>query len=186
MFGKAKKELASMHANRLSDSLEDYLEAIHHIIRAKGAARGKDISERLKVNRSSVSGALRALAEKKLVNYAPYDLVTLTPQGGRVAERVIHRHEVLKDFICRVLGLEERIAEENACRMEHAVSEPVLDRLAQFIELIRVCPRIDIHWIEETGYFCRRPDTLQYCEKCIQSSLRSLRKRGDQDGKISH
>jgi DtxR family Mn-dependent transcriptional regulator len=186
MFGLAKKEHASMHANRLSDSLEDYLEAIHHIIRAKGAARGKDISERLKVNRSSVTGALRALAEKKLVNYAPYDLVTLTPQGGRVAERVIHRHEVLKDFICRVLGLEERIAEENACRMEHAASDPVLDRLAQFIDFIRVCPRIDIRWIEDTGYFCHRPDTLKDCERCVQESLRSLRKKRESDGKVSH
>jgi DtxR family Mn-dependent transcriptional regulator len=170
----------------LSDSLEDYLEAIHHIASAKGAARGKDISERLKVNRSSVTGALRALAEKKLVNYAPYDLVTLTPEGGRLAERIIHRHEVLKDFISRVLGLDERIAEENACRMEHAASEAVLDRLAQFIDFIKVCPRIDIRWIEETGYFCRRPDTPEDCEKCIQSSLRSFRKRGDQHGKVPH
>jgi DtxR family Mn-dependent transcriptional regulator len=170
----------------LSDSLEDYLEAIHHIARAKGAARGKDISERLKVNRSSVTGALRALAEKKLVNYAPYDLVTLTPEGGLLAERIIHRHEVLKDFISRVLGMDERIAEENACRMEHAASEEVLDRLAQFIDFIRVCPRIDIHWIEETGYFCRRPDVLEDCEKCIRASLRSLKKRADEDGKVSH
>jgi DtxR family Mn-dependent transcriptional regulator len=186
MFGETKKELASMHTNRLSDSLEDYLEAIHHIIRAKGAARGKDISERLKVNRSSVTGALRALAQKKLVNYAPYDLVTLTPEGGRAAERVIHRHEVLKDFICRVLGLEERIAEENACRMEHAASEPVLDRLAQFIDFIRVCPRIDIRWIEDTGYFCHRPDKSEDCERCVQESLRSLRKKREADGKVSH
>jgi DtxR family Mn-dependent transcriptional regulator len=170
----------------LSESLEDYLEAIHHIIRAKGAARGKDISERLKVNRSSVTGALRALAGKKLVNYAPYDLVTLTPEGGRVAERIIHRHEVLKDFIHRVLGLEERIAEENACRMEHAVSERVLDRLAQFIDFIRICPRIDIRWIEDTGYFCHRPDTLEDCERCIRESLRNLGERRESDGKESH
>ncbi len=175
-----------MDAKALSESLEDYLEAIHHIVRAKGAARAKDISQRLKVNRSSVTGALRALAEKNLVNYAPYDLVTLTPEGGRVAERIVHRHEVLKDFISRVLGLEERIAEEDACRMEHAVSEPVLDRLAQFIDFIRICPRIDIHWIEEIGYFCRRPDTLEDCERCMQASLGSLGKKRDGDGKISH
>jgi DtxR family Mn-dependent transcriptional regulator len=175
-----------MKSKALSQSLEDYLEAIHHIVRAKGAARGKDISERLKVNRSSVTGALRTLAEKKLVNYAPYDLVTLTQEGGLLAERIIHRHEVLQDFVSRVLGLEERIAEENACRMEHAVSEPVLDRLAQFIDFIRVCPRIDIRWIEETGYFCHRPDTVEDCERCILESLRGLRTKGGRDGKASH
>jgi len=169
----------------LSESLEDYLEAIHHIVRAKGAARGKDISERLKVNRSSVTGALRALAGKKLVNYAPYDLVTLTPEGGRVAERIIHRHQVLKDFIQRVLGIEERIAEQDACRMEHAASELVLDRLAQFIEFIRVCPRIDIHWIEGTGYFCHRPDTPEECERCLRDSLRGFRQRRGSNAKVS-
>jgi DtxR family Mn-dependent transcriptional regulator len=171
-----------MEPDGLSQSLEDYLEAIHHIVRAKGAARGKDISERLKVNRSSVTGALRALAEKQLVNYAPYDLVTLTPEGGRIAEAVIRRHEILKDFISRVLGLDERTAEECACRMEHAASQSVLDRLARFIEFIRVCPRMDIRWIEETGYFCHRPDTLEDCERCIRESLRGLRKRRKQDG----
>ena len=138
------------------------------------------------MNRSSVTGALRALAEKKLVNYAPYDLVTLTPEGGRLAQRIIHRHEVLKDFISRVLGLEERIAEENACRMEHDVSEPVLDRLAQFIDFIRVCPRIDIRWIDQTGTFCRGPGTPKDCEKCIRSSLDRLAKKGERNGKTSH
>jgi len=158
----------------LSDSLEDYLEAIFHIARAKGAARGKDIAERLKVQPSSVSGALHLLAERKLVNYAPYDLVTLTPEGARVAERVIRRHEVLKDFIGRVLGIEERTAEEDACRMEHAVSQPVLERLAAFVEFIRVCPRIDIRWMEETGYFCHRPDSIEDCRRCIAEMLRGL------------
>jgi len=175
-----------MNGKELSESLEDYLEAIHHIVRAKGAARGKDISDRLKVKRSSVTGALRALAEKSLVNYAPYDLVTLTPEGGRIAERIVHRHEVLKDFISRVLGLEEGLADETACRMEHAVSEPVLERLAHFSDFIRICPRIDIHWIEESGYFCRRPDSVEDCERCMRDSLRSLSKRRGQDGKVSH
>lgn len=175
-----------METKGLSDSLEDYLEAIHHIVRAKGAARGKDISERLKVNRSSVTGALHALAEKNLVNYAPYDLVTLTPEGGRVAECVVHRHEVLRDFISRVLGMDERTAEENACRMEHAASEAVLDRLAQFIDLIRFCPRIDIRWVEDTGCFSPGPDAPEDCERCIQDSLRDAAKRREKDGKMSH
>jgi DtxR family Mn-dependent transcriptional regulator len=185
IYGRPKEGL-QMKTEILSESLEDYLEAIHHIVRAKGAARGKDISERLKVNRSSVTGALRALAGKKLVNYAPYDLVTLTQEGGRVAERIIHRHEVLKDFIHRVLGMEERMAEQDACRMEHAASQAVLDRLAQFIDFIRVCPRIDIHWIEQTGYFCHRPGTREDCERCLRESLRRLGERRGSNGNASH
>lgn len=118
----------------LSESLEDYLEAIAQIITQKGAARGKDISRRLDVSGSSVTGALRSLARRDLVNYAPYDLVTLTTEGERLARDVIHRHQVLKDFIVHVLGVDEQTADHDACRMEHAVSETVLDRLAQMVQ----------------------------------------------------
>jgi DtxR family Mn-dependent transcriptional regulator len=170
----------------LSDSLEDYLEAIHHIVRDKGAVRGKDISARLGVNRSSVTAALRSLSEKSLINYTPYDIITLTSEGERIAAGITRRHEVLKDFCHRVLGVDERIAETNACGMEHAISEIVLERLTTFIEFIRVCPRIDVRWIEETGYFCRRPESPEDCERCMAQCLQGVRKRRGPDGQVSH
>ena len=61
----------------LSASLEDYLEAILHLVTEKQVARSRDIAKRLRVNRSSVTGALQALAKKGLVNYEPYEAVTL-------------------------------------------------------------------------------------------------------------
>jgi DtxR family Mn-dependent transcriptional regulator len=57
--------------DELSASMEDYLEAIYHIVTAKQAARAKDIAKRLDVNNSSVTGALRTLSEKGYINYAP-------------------------------------------------------------------------------------------------------------------
>ena len=75
----------------LSASLEDYLEAIYHIVAEKQAARTKDISQRLKVNNSSVTGALRALAERQLVNYAPYEVITLTASGKKIARDIVRR-----------------------------------------------------------------------------------------------
>ncbi len=80
----------------LSASLEDYLEAIFHIIKQKQAVRAKDISRRLTVSSSSVTGALHSMAERGLINYAPYDVITLTAKGKAVAEDVIRRHEVLQ------------------------------------------------------------------------------------------
>ena len=67
--------------NHLSASLEDYLETIFLIVQKKQAARAKDISIELKVKASSVTGALRQLSEKGLINYAPYDIITLTSKG---------------------------------------------------------------------------------------------------------
>src|SRR6056297_3653538 len=96
---KKKKDISI----NLSASLQDYLEAIYHIVQKKGAARVKDISERLEVSNPSVTGALRTLADKGLVNYAPYDLVSLTEDGNRVAEAVVSRHEALHDFFVSVL-----------------------------------------------------------------------------------
>ena len=124
----------------LSASLEDYLEAIYHIVRDKQAARPKDISQRLKVGNSSVTGALKSLASRKLVNYAPYDIVTLTPSGERAARDVVHRHESLREFFTKVLAADIELAEDAACRMEHAVPPELLDRFVRFVEFVEMCP----------------------------------------------
>jgi len=138
----------------VSASLEDYLEAIHHIVASNGAARAKDIATAMKVKNASVTQALRSLAEKKLVNYAPYEVITLTPQGQLIANDVIQRHEVLEKFLSQVLGLPHEVADENACLMEHSISRPILNRLIQFVEYFKTCPMSDIHWDEEEGFFC--------------------------------
>ena len=91
-------------SEQLSDSLEDYMEAIFHIEVKKHAARAKDIAERLQVSNSSVTGALRLLSDKGLVNYAPYDIITLTPKGKEIAQNVVRRHKALLDFFVKILS----------------------------------------------------------------------------------
>jgi DtxR family Mn-dependent transcriptional regulator len=124
----------------LSASLEDYLEAIFHIQRKKQAARPKDISQFLEVGNSSVTGALKALKARKLVNYAPYDLVTLTPSGEEAARDVVRRHESLREFFIKVLAADSELAENAACKMEHAVPADLVDRFVRFVEFIEMCP----------------------------------------------
>jgi DtxR family Mn-dependent transcriptional regulator len=122
---------------RLSATTEDYLEAILKLEREKRAARVKDISAELSVHKSTVSSALRHMADKGLVVYSPYELTTLTPEGRRIAEAVTKSHGIIKKFLTRVLGVDEARAAENACRMEHAVDDQVLRRLvllARFAE----------------------------------------------------
>ncbi|MBE9486709.1 MAG: metal-dependent transcriptional regulator [Chloroflexi bacterium] len=145
----------------LSASLEDYLEAIYHIVAEKQAARAKDISVRLKVNSSSVTGALRALTEKKLVNYAPYDVITLTPKGKKIAKDVVRRHQALSDFFVKVLSIDKKIAEEGACRMEHALRREILDQLVKFVEFVDTCSEKDAMWLRGFGQSHRKPGTKQ-------------------------
>ena len=140
----------------LSESLEDYLEAIYHIVAEKHAARATDISERLGVNRSSVTGALRSLSRRGMVNYAPYDVVTLTEQGRAAAERVVQRHRVLRDFFVKVLAVPGDVADAAACGMEHHVGELVLRRLGYLGEFLsRSRSRASRRWLGEFVEFCR-------------------------------
>lgn len=118
----------------LSESLGDYLESIYHLVRANRVARVKEIAARMKVRMPSVTGALRALAEKELVDYGPYRLVTLTPRGEQAAREIVRRHELLTRFFRDVLGLAESGAQRNACRMEHAIEPEALRRLVTFLE----------------------------------------------------
>jgi DtxR family transcriptional regulator, Mn-dependent transcriptional regulator len=150
----------------LSASLEDYLEAIYLISDVKQVARAKDISKRLGVNNSSVSGALRALSDRGLVNYAPYDLITLTPEGRSVASDVFRRHEALRDFFTKVLAVDPQIADVGACKMEHEIPPAILERFIQFVDFVESCPRSGVHWFREFGYACQNTDEKGQHEHC--------------------
>jgi DtxR family Mn-dependent transcriptional regulator len=158
----------------LSASLEDYLEAIFHIIREKQAARPKDISRRLDVGNSSVTGALKALAARKLVNYAPYDIVTLTPNGEKVARDVVRRHESLREFFIKVLAADPELAESAACRMEHAVPSELVDRFIRFVEFVEMCPHSHPGLLEGFRHHLEkgcRPTRFDTCDRGVELPL---------------
>lgn len=169
-------------ADALTASLEDYLEAIFHIIAEKQAVRPKDIAGRLRVSNASVTGALRALKEKGFINYAPYDVISLTPTGKTAAKDVVRRHEVLSDFFVRVLAVDEPAADKAACEMEHSIPKVILERFIQFVEFVDTCPRGGSKWIAGFGYHCDHGDTQDNCEKCISTTLEDLKKRKQQGG----
>ena len=125
----------------LSASLEDYLKAIFRIVAVKQAARAKDISARLGVSNSSVTGALRTLADRGLINYAPYDVITLTPLGQTTARDIVRRQEALREFFTKVLAVDAETAEIGACKMEHEIPPAIVERFIQFVDFVEVCPR---------------------------------------------
>jgi DtxR family Mn-dependent transcriptional regulator len=150
----------------LTASQEDYLEAIYHISAKKMAARAKDIAERLGVRGSSVTGALRSLGALGLINYAPYDLITLTGEGKVVAEEIVRRHSALERFLVNVLGIDEKEADEAACKMEHAVPKPIIERLVKYSEYVEKCPKGGVSWESGFGYYCKQGCTTEDCQRC--------------------
>lgn len=161
----------------LSASLEDYMEAIFHIEIQKHAARAKDIADRLQVSSASVTGALRLLAEKELINYAPYDIITLTKKGRKVAQNVVNRHEILRDFFVKILAVDREEAEVAACKMEHGVSQVILDRMTQFVQFLETCPRSGHTWHETSESFCEHGENPTVCEQCLQDCIKHLQTR---------
>lgn len=153
---------------KLSSSLEDYLETIFMVTEEKGAARPKDIADRLNVKPASVTGALKHLAEKKLVNYAPYDVVTLTSAGKRIARIIAKKHNALLNFFTNVLDIQAEDAEDFACKMEHCIPDHVLERFVGFAEFVDRCPNRGAIWQKEArGYFCDSHGTGQtICDQC--------------------
>ena len=160
----------------LSPSLEDYLETIFLLESSNSSAGARDIADRLGVQRASVTGALRSLSEKGLINYQPYSSVTLTPEGFRLAARIVHRHKVLTEFLQKFLGLPSDVAEANACRMEHHIDDEALERLIQFIQFVQNCPRTGNDWLKAFSRFCSEHGKCANCRTCVQNCLENLLK----------
>jgi len=138
---------------RLSESMEDYLEIIYRLEEKKGFARTSDISSFFGHKPSSVTGMLQKLDEQGLVNYEKYRGVTLTAKGKQLAKDVSRRHETLVSFL-KVLGIDKEIAEEDACRIEHAVHKETIERLRKFVGFVQKAPK-DPKWLRHFEYFIK-------------------------------
>jgi DtxR family Mn-dependent transcriptional regulator len=153
--------------SNLSASLEDYLEAIYHIIAEKHVARSKEIAARLQVSRASVTEALRALSKRELINYSPYEAITMTPQGKKAAQSVIFRHDALKQFFIEVLAVDPEVAEKGACRVEHTAPPEVISHMISFIEFLKICPRGGDDLLKGFADYCKEGKPRTNCNACL-------------------
>ena len=121
---------------QLTESLEDYLEAIAELIAVEGHAHAKEIAAKLNVKMPSVTGALRQLEKMGCIVYNTHYPVQLTEKGREIAEDVIHHHGVLKKFFSEILGLPLEKASDTACRLEHLIDCDTISRFVLFSEAI--------------------------------------------------
>ncbi|NLI82331.1 MAG: metal-dependent transcriptional regulator [Deltaproteobacteria bacterium] len=166
--------MASDATEGLSASLEDYLEVIFHLEKCNRVARAKDIAEQMNVQRASVTGALKTLAGKGLINYSPYSYITLTPSGRVIAEDIIRRHDTLKEFFIVALQLSPDEAEANACRMEHSIDPNAVNRLVSLLEFMKLCPRFGTDWFNAFARYCQKGSQTSDCETCVKECLERI------------
>ena len=148
--------MAAAKSNDLSASLEDYLEAIFNIAGQSKIARSKDIAKTLGVSKSSVTGALRVLKDKGLANHEPYGYVTLTQAGQAAAAEVARKHSILKSFFVNVLGIQADVAQEAACKVEHALGPAIITQLLHFSEFMAQSGKNGYDVANEFKRFCEK------------------------------
>ena len=124
------------YSQKLSENLEDYLEAIASLEAKHGTARPTDIAKAMSVKKPSVTAALNVLAERGLVEYEKYKPVTLTKEGRAVADSVRRKHELLSSFFTDVLGVNASSADMAACKMEHALEDGIMRKLIKFLKTL--------------------------------------------------
>ena len=117
---------------RFSESLEDYLEAIEML--GGTNVRSVDIAHKLGVAKASVNRAVNTLIQNGLVAKEPYGDISLTPAGIATSQNVLRKHLVIKRLLVEVLGVDERVAEGEACGIEHNISDDTLDRFEKLLE----------------------------------------------------
>lgn len=124
----------------LTSSLEDYLETIYLLQQGPNQeARVRDIAAARSVKASSVSPALKRLSEMGYLEYEQRELIRLTETGKQAARRVYARHILLFQFFHDILGMPEDKAREEACGLEHALSDDGMDRFVRFFESRSLC-----------------------------------------------
>lgn len=121
----------------LTSGLEDYLEAIYIAHINNNPLKGADLARKLNISRASVSEALSKLVAKKLINYNSYEAISITNEGISQARKVYQKHHILEDFFENILGIEKSEAGENACKIEHIISQNVLEKLSLFTDFCK-------------------------------------------------
>ncbi len=131
----------------LGQSKEDYLKTIYLLSRNGKSTRITDISVKLHVSKASVVSAIHTLSRLGFVIHEKYGNVKLTVLGEQKARELNKRHEVLSFFIKDILKLPQRIAERDACNLEHYTSQETIERIVQFIEFVKKCPQEEAEWL---------------------------------------
>ena len=162
----------------LTRSVEDYLKVIYHLSSQGGFAATSDIAASLDVSPPSVSGMVKRLSETGLIEHVPYRGVQPTAQGRRAALKMIRRHRVLELYLTERLGYPWDGVHEEAERLEHAVSDALIERMAGALG----DPRYDPHGspIPTVGGEIEEADLTSLAEARVGAEV-ELRQVGTED-----
>ncbi len=119
---------------KITSVMENYLEAVYELSRDGSGARVTDIANRMGVSKASVNNAMSVLAEKGLIENEPYQEIRMTPAGEEYARIVSGKHAIIERLLTVVLGVEPKIADVDACAIEHIISAESVQAMYSFLQ----------------------------------------------------
>lgn len=118
---------------KIQESGENYLETILLLEQKNGSVRSIDIANELDFSKPSVSRAMSILKKAGYITMDKTNLIYLTELGRKKAESVYSRHCLISRFLVDILGTSKEVAENDACRIEHIISEETVDKMKEFL-----------------------------------------------------
>ncbi|NLT94274.1 MAG: transcriptional regulator MntR [Clostridia bacterium] len=139
--------LLNQDDNRLTPSMEDYLEMSYRLSKDKGFTRMSDLAGALNVQPPSANKMVNKLAELGYFIYEKYGVIQLTEKGSRIGRYLLKRHEVIENFL-KVIGVKDNVLEQTE-KIEHNITENTLERIGLFLKFVQEHP----HYLEEFKKF---------------------------------
>ena len=155
-------------------SVEDYLKAIYDLSQNEKPVSTTEISRTLKVAPASVTEMLKKLAEKGYITHSPYHGTRLTSTGKRIAEKIVRKHRLLERFLHDVLKIDKAKVHDQACGMEHSLSDDAAESLCRFLRHPNLCP--------DNGKVIPPCDLqIASCVECLELHSKGLEEVGKND-----
>jgi len=153
------------------EQVEEYLETILDIAGKDGTAKTSEVAKRLKNNPASVTEVFQSMARNGLVRYEPYKGVSLTEKGAKAATKIKRKHRLLEVFLSRILHVDPDKVHEEACRMEHCISDEVEDAICRRLNAPARCPSNKLIYPCEKGIA-----TCNECKDAVEKGGQVQRK----------
>ncbi len=125
---------------KLTKEAEEYIEEIYRLQKRRGVARTSELAEKLDVALGSVTNTIESLERKGYVIHQPYRGVKLTEKGLRIALKILRKHRLAERFLTDMLKMSWIRVHEEACKLEHALTEEVTSKLEEALGNPKVCP----------------------------------------------
>jgi DtxR family Mn-dependent transcriptional regulator len=160
-----------------SEITEQYLKVIYNLTEEGGTAKTTEIAQTLGVAPASVTQMIHKLTDQGYVRHEPYHGTTLRPKGRRIAKRIARRHRLLERFLNDMVGIGVEDGHDQACKMEHALSEEAEEALCKMMNHPLRCPH---------GKLIPKCERDVTCDECAAETVRLSEVEEGESATISH